>query len=104
MNSPIPKRWLEILALRSSFTGTNEAFCKHHQVSISSFYKYKSMQQVKSSGASPQFVRVEQQTQRTLVSTTERPTIDFNTRTGQLALPTTLNCDAIVSIIKGLSA
>ncbi|TMO81725.1 IS66 family insertion sequence hypothetical protein, partial [Pseudoalteromonas ruthenica] len=22
MNSPIPKRWLEILALRSSFTGT----------------------------------------------------------------------------------
>ena len=31
MNSPIPKRWLEILALRSSFTGTNEAFCKSHQ-------------------------------------------------------------------------
>lgn len=78
MNSPIPKRWLEILTLRSSFTGTNEAFCTHYQVSISSFYKYKSMQQVKASGASPQFVRVEQQTQRTHVSITEQPTIDFN--------------------------
>ena len=103
MNSPIPKRWLEILALRPSFSGTNEAFCKYHQVSISSFYKYKSMQQVQSSGASPQFVRVEQQTQRTQVSIAEQPTIDFNTHTGQLALPATLSCDVIISIIKGLS-
>ncbi|WP_209326911.1 IS66 family insertion sequence element accessory protein TnpA [Pseudoalteromonas sp. PA2MD11] len=104
MSSPIPKRWQEILAIRSSFTGTNEAFCKHHQVSISSFYKYKSMQQAQSSEAPPQFVRVEQQTQRTQINVTEQSYVSFNIRTGQLALPTTLCPNVVVTIIKGLSA
>lgn len=104
MNSNIPNHWQEILALRPSFSGTNEAFCKHHQVSISAFYKYKSMQQAQSEEAPLQFVRVEQQTQHTQVSTVERPTINFNIRTGQLTLPTTICPNAVVSIIKGLSA
>lgn len=100
MNSPIPKHWQEILALRPSFAGTNEAFCKHHQVSISSFYKYKRMQQGQLPDTSPQFLRVEQCTQRNV---TEQPMVYFNTRTGQLTLPATLSCDVIVSLINGLS-
>lgn len=104
MSSPIPKRWQEILALRPSFSGTNEAFCKHHQVSISMFYKYKSLQQAQSVEAPSQFVRVEQQSQHTQVSIVERPTINFNIRTGQLTLPTTICPNVVVSIIKGLSA
>ena len=80
----------EILALRTSFTGTNEAFCKHHQLSISAFYRYKSLQQAQSVESPPQFVCVEQQTQRAQVSIAEQPTINFNIRTGQRALPVTL--------------
>lgn len=105
MGSAIPNRWQKILALRPSFSGTNEAFCKYHQVSISSFYKYKNMQQTQSADASPRFVRATQQTQRTQINISdEQSYVSFNIRTGQLALPSTLCPSVIVSIIKGLSA
>lgn len=101
-------QWQQLLQQRSNFSGTNIEFCQHHHVSLTTYYKQRSLladnlplpPQTARHNTS-RFVQVKQTTQVSVQ--THQNTLQFDTRTGQLSLPVDLATTDIVAIIKGLT-
>ena len=104
-------QWQQLFQQRSHFSGTNVEFCQHHNVSITTYYKQRTLlaedhpkQPLLTQTPRPTASRFVQVKQTTEVSTqTHQNTLQFDTRTGQLTLPVDLAATDIVAIIKGLT-
>jgi hypothetical protein len=104
-------QWQQLFQQRSHFSGTNVEFCQHHNVSITTYYKQRTLlteglpktslpTQTPSPTAS-RFVQVKQTTE--ISAQSHQNNILFDTRTGQLTLPVDLATADIVAIIKGVA-
>ena len=108
------KQWQELFELRKTFQGSTEEFCRQYEVPNSSYYtNYKAflteeeLSNISKTKAprvkkQPHFVKVIQPAKPHPV--TPHANVRFNTKTGELSLPTTLETQTVVAIIKGLMA
>ena len=102
-------QWQQLFQQRRHFSGTNAEFCQHHNVSITTYYKQRTLLTEGLPKASlptqtptaSRFVQVKQTTE--ISAQTHQNSIQFDTRTGQLTLPVDLATADIVAIIKGVA-
>jgi len=92
------KQWQQLINCRKEFEGTNVEFCRHHGISMTSFYKHQANLNAK---VTTGFVQVKTTTEQTHFEA--QGDIEFNVHSGKLTLTQALPAEQVVAIIKGLS-
>jgi len=92
------EQWQQLFAQRAHFDGSNIEFCKQHNISITTYYKHRTLFQ---SQTPSDFVQVKTTTEQTQVI--QSGAIQFDTHSGRLTFSAHVPPEQVVDIIKGLS-